>query len=328
MGSKASARFVLLDTLSLFFRAYHALPELGQGGRSLQGAYGFTKMILRAFKDTKPTNVIAFSDRGRSQRDLTYKGYKATRPEVTDEVRYQIKVTEEILRSLDIPVVALEGFEADDLIATTVKKLSELSGYLTFTFTGDKDLLTLLRYGSPGSNFLLLLRRGVVEYKSYDKHSFLKEYGFPPELYPVYKALVGDPSDNVRGIEGIGEKRAKSLIREAIENVVGASGGLEESELLELVPQNLDSIIDYIKKRVSLKGRDALKTFEMNLQILDLKDDVEIPDLDDLILSRSKFKGVNLASFKDKLRELNFKSILKTIGEEPSSKFKQAKLFG
>ena len=309
-------KVLLIDSLSLFFRAYHALPKLSKGDLELEGVYGFTKMIIRALKDIKPTHVFAFFDKGRSGRDQRYKAYKSNRPEATPSIKQQVKLTEEILESLEIPVLAMPGYEADDLIASLLRRLSQLldtrnvmASYLVFT--GDKDLLSLLKYPNV---HVLLVRRGVTEYESYDKMKFQREYGFPPELYPFFKAIVGDPSDNIKGVPGIGEKRGRDLINQAMELSNYPSSDIWEFQRA-------------LEKLLEAKGRDYRETFLSNLEVVRLKEDLELPDLNEL-LKRASYKGIDKPAFKEKLRELGFKSILRMLGENSlASRGVQGKLF-
>jgi len=311
---KRHRKFLLLDSLSLFFRAYYALPPLGKAGVELEGAYGFTKMLIRALKDTKPTHIFAFFDRGKSGRDSKYEGYKANRPEATENIKFQVRITQEILTSLDVPIVTMEGYEADDLIASFINKASSFGGEVKtsfLVFTGDKDLLGVLKYPDT---YVLLVRKGVSEYESYDKVKFEREFGFPPFLYPIYKALLGDPSDNIKGVPSIGKKKGRELIEKAMK-----LSGCPDCTF-EKVKSNIEAILKE-------KGKDFPEIFKLNLDLVMLHDDIEIPDIEKII-EKGVYTGLDKESFKTKLRELGFKSILRTLGEVlGKAKASQGKLF-
>ncbi|WP_162196920.1 DNA polymerase I [Mycobacterium lepromatosis] len=204
---------MLLDGNSLAFRAFYALPTENfktRGGLTTNAVYGFTAMLINLLREEAPTHIAAAFDVSRKTfRSECYPEYKANRPSIPDEFHGQIDITKEILGALGITVCAEAGFEADDLIATLATQ-AENEGYRVLVVTGDRDALQLV----SDDVTVLYPRKGVSELTRFTPEAVLEKYGLMPEQYPDFAALRGDPSDNLPGIPGVGEKTAAKWIVE------------------------------------------------------------------------------------------------------------------
>lgn len=204
---------MLLDGNSLAYRAFYALPAENfktQGGLTTNAVYGFTAMLINLLRDESPTHIAAAFDVSRQTfRAERYPEYKANRTTTPDEFRGQIDVTKEVLAALGITVLAEPGFEADDLIATLATQ-ADKEGYRVLVVTGDRDSLQLVNDDVT----VLYPRKGVSELTRFTPDAVAEKYGLTPEQYPDFAALRGDPSDNLPGIPGVGEKTATKWISE------------------------------------------------------------------------------------------------------------------
>ncbi len=204
---------MLLDGNSLAYRAFYALPAENfktQGGLTTNAVYGFTAMLINLLRDESPTHIAAAFDVSRQTfRAERYPEYKANRSTTPDEFRGQIDVTKEVLAALGITVLAEPGFEADDLIATLATQ-ADTEGYRVLVVTGDRDALQLVNDDVT----VLYPVKGVSELTRFTPASVEEKYGLTPKQYPDFAALRGDPSDNLPGIPGVGEKTATKWISE------------------------------------------------------------------------------------------------------------------
>ncbi|WP_197040207.1 DNA polymerase I [Mycobacterium sp. URHB0044] len=204
---------MLLDGNSVAFRAFYALPAENfktQGGLTTNAVYGFTAMLINLLRDEQPTHIAAAFDVSRQTfRSEKYPEYKAGRSATPDEFRGQIDITKEVLVALGITVLAEPGFEADDLIATLATQ-AEDEGYRVLIVTGDRDALQLV----SDDVTVLYPRKGVSELTRFTPDAVVEKYGLTPTQYPDFAALRGDPSDNLPGIPGVGEKTAAKWIVE------------------------------------------------------------------------------------------------------------------
>src|SRR5438309_1830611 len=204
---------MLLDGNSLAFRAFYALPAENfktQGGLTTNAVYGFTAMLINLLRDEGPTHIAAAFDVSRETfRKEKYPEYKAGRSATPDEFRGQIDITKEVLAALGITVLAEPGFEADDIIATLATQ-AEHECYRVLVVTGDRDALQLV----SDDVTVLYPRKGVSELTRFTPDAVVEKYGLTPKQYPDFAALRGDPSDNLPGIPGVGEKTASKWIIE------------------------------------------------------------------------------------------------------------------
>ena len=210
------SRLYLIDGHALAYRAYFALTGAGtqpsrwvtSQGEPTAGTYGFTSILLSLLEKDKPEYLAVAFDTGRTFRDDLYPQYKATRAKMPEDLRPQIDRIREVVRAFRIPVLEAEGFEADDVLGTVARQAAR-AGNETLILSGDRDLLQLV----GDKIFVRLPGRSLSESVDYDEALFSREWGFPPEKLIDYKALVGDKSDNIPGVPGVGEKTATELLQ-------------------------------------------------------------------------------------------------------------------
>ncbi len=205
-------RLLLLDTYGLVYRAFFALPPLTTaGGVPINAAYGFTTTLVKILDGERPTHAIAAFDRGLpAHRMEMMPQYKAQREAMPDELRSQFALVRRVLEVFGIPIAELDGNEADDIIATLAAQ-AERAGAQTLVVTGDNDLLQIV----DDATLVLATRRSVTDLVRYDRAAVHERYGLTPEQLADYRGLKGDPSDNLPGIPGIGEKTAIALMQAA-----------------------------------------------------------------------------------------------------------------
>ncbi|MEE2034073.1 5'-3' exonuclease, partial [Rhodococcus chondri] len=198
---------LLLDGHSLAFRAFYALPAENfktTSGQTTNAVYGFTSMLINLLRDEQPTHVAAAFDVSRKTfRAELYAAYKAQRSAAPDDFKGQIDITKEVLGAMGIPVMAEEGYEADDIIATLATQAAEI-GYRVLVVTGDRDALQLV----TDDITVLYPKRGVSDLTRFTPVAVEEKYGLTPLQYPDFAALRGDPSDKLPGSAGVGEKSA------------------------------------------------------------------------------------------------------------------------
>lgn len=204
-------RLVVIDGYSVLYRAFFATRYLSTAdGRPTNALYGFVGMLFYLMEHVKPDAVVVAMDApGKTFRHAEYADYKGTRRETQDELKVQLPIAREIIQSLGIPTVEATGYEADDVVGT-ISRLAEENGYHTTIVTGDLDTLQLV---DPCVS-VLTMRQGVTDTVTYTPDKVVERYGFGPEYVPDYKAIVGDTSDNIPGVPGIGEKGASTLIQQ------------------------------------------------------------------------------------------------------------------
>ena len=212
MLSNERPLILLFDGNALVHRAFHALPPLtvSSTGEMVNAVYGFATTLLKVLAELKPRYwAIAFDTPAPTFRHRMFEEYKAQRPPAPEELISQIKRIHQLVDAFDIPAYEVDGFEADDVLGTLSKQSSELN-IETIIVTGDNDLLQAVR---PGVR-VLSPRRSFAETVLYDEAAVRQKYGVGPEQITDFKALVGDNSDNIPGIPGIGEKTATRLIQQ------------------------------------------------------------------------------------------------------------------
>jgi DNA polymerase-1 len=245
-------RLLLLDGNGLIYRGYFALidqPLTTSKGELVTAVFGFTNIVLRAIQDVKPDHLAVAFDLGLPTfRHERYAEYKATRQRMPDDMRDQIPKVREVVKALGIPVYEQEGFEADDVIATLVGQ-AEARGLATTILTGDLDMLQLV---TERTTLMVSLRGGVANTVSYDLARIDDRWGLRPDQMLDYKALKGDPTDNIPGVPGVGEKTAAKLI-----GTFGTLDALYE-RLDEVIPEKLRGpLLD--AKDVVLESRELMR---------------------------------------------------------------------
>ena len=209
--AKERRTLVLLDAHAIIHRAYHALPEfLSSRGEPTGALYGLASMLMKIISDLKPDYIAACYDLPQKTfRHEAYKGYKAGRAKADEALVSQLKSSRQIFEAFDIPIYDAPGFEADDVLGTIVEKLKNDKNINIIIASGDMDTMQLI----DGEKVqVYTLRKGMSDTILYDEKKVIERFGFKPELLPDYKGLRGDPSDNIVGIKGIGEKTATNLI--------------------------------------------------------------------------------------------------------------------
>jgi DNA polymerase-1 len=259
-----TARLLLLDGHSLAYRAFYALREVDMStttGQPTNAVFGFTSMLINLMRDEEPTHVaVAFDVSRKTFRSETYAGYKATRSETPDDFRGQVTLIREVLDALRIPSMMVDGYEADDVIATITTRAVD-AGMDVLICTGDRDALQLVNDHVT----VLYPKRGVSEMTRFTPDEVQTKYGLSPAQYPDFAALRGDPSDNLPGIPGVGEKTAAKWVR-------------EYGTLRDLIER-----IDTVKGKVGDALREHVASVELNRRLTELVRDVAVDaDLDSL----------------------------------------------
>jgi DNA polymerase-1 len=264
MGVSDKPTLMLLDGNSLAFRAFYALPAENfktKNGLTTNAVYGFTAMLINLLRDEAPTHIAAAFDVSRQTfRSERFPEYKAGRASTPDEFRGQIDITKEVLNALGITVLAEAGFEADDIIATLATQADE-SGYRVLVVTGDRDALQLVNADVT----VLYPIKGVSTLTRYTPDAVVEKYGLTPEQYPDFAALRGDPSDNLPGIPGVGEKTATKWIVE-----YGSLQGLVDN-------------VDAVRGKVGDSLRANLSTVVLNRELTHLVRDVPLAQTPDTL---------------------------------------------
>ena len=281
-------RLLLLDGHSLAYRAFYALPVENfstSTGQPTNAVYGFTAMLINLLRDEEPTHLaVAFDVSRATFRSEAYADYKAGRSVTPTDFRGQVSLIQEVLDALRIPTLMVAGYEADDVIATlTVEAVA--AGMDVLICTGDRDALQLVNDHVT----VLYPRKGVSEMTRFTPEEVRAKYDLSPAQYPDFAALRGDPSDNLPGIPGVGEKTAAKWVREygsldelvARVDTVGGKVGValrenlgsvirnrQLTELVQTVPLEL-SVSDLA--RASWERDDVHKLFD-NLQFRVLRD--------------------------------------------------------
>ena len=257
-AADARPTLLLLDGHSLAFRAFYALPAENfktHSGQTTNAVYGFTSMLINLLRDEQPTHVAAAFDVSRKTfRAELFAAYKAQRSAAPDEFKGQIELTKDVLGAMGIPVMAIEGYEADDLIATLATQANAL-GYKVLVVTGDRDALQLVNDDIT----VLYPRRGVSDLTRFTPEAVEEKYGLTPAQYPDFAALRGDPSDNLPGIPGVGEKTAAKWIRE-----FGSLSGLVDR-------------VDEVRGKTGDALRENLSNVLLNRQLTEMVRDVALP---------------------------------------------------
>jgi DNA polymerase I len=204
-------RLVLLDMHAILHRAYHALPEFSTSKGEPSGAlYGLAAMLVKIATDLKPDYIAAAYDLPKpTHRHIAFEGYKAKRVKADDALISQIDRSRDVLAAMNIPTYEQEGFEADDILGTIVETMKDNDDVEVIIASGDMDTLQLV---DKKKVKVFTLRKGINDTILYGYEDVIERYGFTPDLLPDFKGLRGDPSDNIPGIQGIGEKTATILI--------------------------------------------------------------------------------------------------------------------
>ncbi|MFE1047816.1 DNA polymerase I [Streptomyces olivaceus] len=251
-------RLMLMDGHSLAYRAFFALPAENfttATGQPTNAIYGFASMLANTLRDEAPTHfAVAFDVSRKTWRSAEFTEYKANRSKTPDEFKGQVELIGELLDSMNVTRFAVEGFEADDVIATLATQ-AEAEGFDVLIVTGDRDSFQLVSEHTT----VLYPTKGVSELTRFTPEKVFEKYGLTPAQYPDFAALRGDPSDNLPGIPGVGEKTAAKWI-----NQFGSF-----AELVERV--------DEVKGKAGQNLRDHLESVKLNRRLTELERQVELP---------------------------------------------------
>jgi len=268
--SSTNRTFVILDAHAIIHRAYHALPSFTNSSGTPTGAlYGLASMIMRIMEELKPDVIVAAYDLPKPTfRHLSYDAYKGTRAKTDDALVSQIVVSRELFGAFGIPCLDAEGFEADDVIGTLVEQYKSTPDLSIVIASGDMDTLQLVE-GKKVQVFTL--KKGVTDTVLYDEAAVIERYSFKPLQLVDYKGLRGDPSDNIIGVPGIGEKTATTIIS-AFGSIEGLYKALEKDEQklrdIGLTPRIIGILRDhkddaFFSKTLATIRRDAPVTFPL-----------------------------------------------------------------
>ena len=235
-------RFVILDGSSLMYRAFYALPPLTDSlGEPTNAIFGFSNMLTKLLGELNPDALVIAFDKGKKTfRTERYPEYKGTRDKTPEELLAQIPLLHEFAAAFGVSFIEKERYEADDIIGTLATKAAA-AGHDVMVVTGDKDALQLVR---PNLR-VMLTKKGISELKAYDEEVFREEYGFEPIRLIDLKGLMGDTSDNIPGVPGVGPKTATKLLLEygTLENVLENIEAISGKKLKERLTENRDQAV-------------------------------------------------------------------------------------
>ncbi len=268
-------RIVIIDGNSLINRAYYAIqrPMITKEGLYTQGIYGFLSMLQKIRSEYEPTHMLVAWDRkAPTFRHQEYDAYKAGRIKMPPELAMQLPLLKEVLSAMNIRMFELDGYEADDIIGTAAHRAEE-EGLQAFIITGDKDALQL----ASGQTTVIITKKGISEFARYDEAAMQEEFGFGHLQFIDYKGLRGDPSDNIPGVPGIGEKTAIKLIQQfgSIENLLQNLDQIESPKLREKMSEH--AAIALMSKRLAT----IFTQVPMDFNLSDCR--ILPPDIDELI---------------------------------------------
>jgi DNA polymerase-1 len=301
-----SATLMLLDTYGLVYRAFFAMPPLSTStGTPINAVLGFTNMLARLIETERPTHLIAAFDKGLpAARVALYKEYKAQRSAMPEELRPQFALVRRVLETYGIPIAEVDGEEADDVIATLARQ-AYAADQQTVVVTGDMDLLQIV----DGRTTILRTKRGITEMERFDPALVRARVALEPEQLVDYRGLKGDPSDNLPGIPGVGEKTAAKLIQAAgsLDNLIANPALAGTAKLQALVEQYADqakicrdvSIIhrdlrvalDWETARYSAPQNDALYRLFSELEFKGLLSRLQVPSDMPLFATAERLRG-------------------------------------
>ena len=293
-------KLIIIDANSVIHRAYHALPNLTtKKGEPVNAVYGFLLVFFRAIKDFQPDFIVAcFDFPAPNFRHEKFKEYKANRPPTPDDLRQQIPKVKEFLQNFNVPVFEKQGFEADDIIATIADlspKKQAIGETENIILSGDLDCLQLVSSQTQA----YILRKGVKDIILYDRERVKEKLqGLTPGQFLDFKALRGDPSDNIPGVIGVGEKTAIKLLLEF--------GKLEN--LYKEIEKDSEKI-----KKIKPKLRELLLKYKeqafLSKELASIKKDVPI----NFNLEKCRWQEYDKEKIAQFLKSLEFYSLLKRL---------------
>ncbi|MDD4237854.1 MAG: DNA polymerase I [Desulfotomaculaceae bacterium] len=279
---------IIIDGNSLVHRAFHAIPPLSNSqGLSTNAVFGFINMLLKILSDENPGFIVVAFDKGRvTFRHNDFKEYKGTRSPTPDDLRPQFPLLKEVLQAMRISIFEIDNYEADDLIGTLSLR-AEQAGIKSIILTGDRDALQLV---SPLTS-VKLTKKGISELEEYDAGKVWDRFGITALQYTDFKGLTGDPSDNIPGVPGIGEKTASRLLKEY--------GSLES--LLEAAGE--------ITGRAGEQVRAFKEQAVLSKKLVTIYREVPV----DIDLEQCRWKGPDYKELLEIFKKLEFNSLIKSI---------------
>lgn len=290
-------KIMIIDGNSVLFRAFYAMPPLKtKKGQYTNAVYGFLSMLYKLLDDYSPEYIcVAFDPKKPTFRHEQYSEYKAGRAKAPDELVQQFELIRTVLNTHNIECVEIEGFEADD-VAGTMSKLSVQNGIDVYLITSDKDYLQLV----DDNVKVLLTKKGVTNIKEMDREAILEDYEIIPEEFVDLKALMGDQSDNIPGVSGVGEKTAIKLIKEYHD--------------LDNLYANIDNIKGKLKEKLETDKMQAYMSKTLAKIVTDIPVEINFEDY--------KFRPADnekLGKMYDELEFRNFKKRIKNTDSSSSS---------
>lgn len=286
---------IIIDGNSIVNRAFYALPDLtNKKGLHTHAIFGFTNMLFKLIDTYKPTHIsVAFDKKAPTFRHLEYKEYKAGRKKMPDELKQQLEPLKNLLDAFNINRLEIEGYEADDIIGTVSLK-AEQDGYKVYIVTGDKDAIQL----ASKTTTTLITKKGVGEVEEYDFNKVEEKYGMTPTQFIDLKGLMGDKSDNIPGVPGIGEVTGIKLIKEfgSIENII----------------ENIDSVKGSPRKKIEENKELAI----MSKRLATIIRDVPI----DFDLEKLEFGNYDKSKLIEVFNELDFNSLISRLDSDEEVK--------
>ena len=255
-------RLIIIDGNSIINRAFYALPDMSNSdGLKTNAIYGFTRMLFKIIDDYKPTHIsVAFDMKAPTFRHKEFTEYKAWRKKMPDELGQQLEPLKELLDTFNIHRMEMAGYEADDLIGT-VSKMGEDNDFKVYIVTGDKDAIQL----ASNKTTTLITKKGVGEVEEYNYDSVIEKYEMTPTQFIDLKGLMGDKSDNIPGVPGIGEKTGIKLIKEfsSVENLI----------------ENTEQLKGSVKKKIEENKEQAVFSKKLATIIRDVPIEVTLDEL-------------------------------------------------
>jgi DNA polymerase-1 len=296
----STPKVAIIDAYSLLYRAFFALPPLtNKQGEVTNAVYGFTTMLFKLVEEVQPDYlIVAFDMPAATFRHEAFQDYKAHRAPMPDAMRPQVPMAREVLEAMRIPMVGVEGYEADDVIGTIARRGAE-EGFDVLIVTSDRDALQLVN----GRVHVLTNKKGITETVEYDPQAVIDRYGVRPEQLPDVKALTGDASDNIPGVPGIGEKTAGKLIAQY--------GSLE----------NLLDHMDEVKGKVGASLATYAEQARDSKHLATIHVDVPLDDFSWEACRRHPWERDRLLEL---FRHLDFRSLLGRLEAQPSTSTAEA----
>ncbi|MBR6701401.1 MAG: DNA polymerase I [Firmicutes bacterium] len=287
----SNKRLIAIDGNSLINRAYYALPPLStKSGLYTNAVYGFINMLNKVMEEYDPEYMaVAFDLKAPTFRHLEYSEYKAGRRKTPYELLQQFPLIKNVLRAMDIKIIELEGFEADDLIGTAVKR-GEEAGLEPYVITGDKDALQL----ASDKTKIIITKKGTTDFDLYDEEKMMERYHLTPQQFIDLKGLMGDTSDNIPGIPGIGEKTGIALLEQfgTVDNLLKNTDQISKPKLRQKVEEN--AALAVMSRRLAEINTNV--PYEMNFD--EFK--IDAPDKDEIIKLYREMELFSLITKLDK----------------------------